>query len=1082
MRLSRAVLLALGLLALCAGDALAGDVRLAATGHSAGACHTAYRPGAPGIATTTMPVSGPATVDAVLDAAGGDWDLAVFDTSGRRLAASAEPGAHEVAGGVLADGDAVRIQACRRSGDAGAATVALTSKALPSRSELESQRIQLVSVSTPTRADKDRLTALGLDLSESGGAKSVGVVLHGDADRELLDRNNLRWTVRNPDLVAQTRTDMRADARSAAKTPRSNLPSGRDTYRELADYENELKTLAAQNPGLVKLITLPEKTWLGRSVIGIEITTGVDRADGKPAFLNLGVHHAREWPSGEHAMEWAYELIDGYKRGDARATKIVQNTRNIVVPIVNPDGFNASRGAIGAPAEGRDESVDDTVYLVGGAATGGEYRRKNCRLPDDSDAGNCATSAGLAEPGVDPNRNYGAFWGGPGADAGNPASQTYPGKAPFSEPESRNIQWLVSHTQVQTLITNHTTAGLVLRAPGLAVLGDPVDEPVYKALGDAMAKENGYFSQKSFELYDTTGTTEDWSYNTTGGLGFTFELYCGRPNYDTGDCDDPAFHPLYTTMIKEWDGTSPQADHVGDPRPGLGGYDGKGNREAYYIAAESTMNADRHGIIEGAAPAGATLRLTKQFKTETYPQDQGDGTSKPITFDDKLDYVYDVGPDGRFTWHVNPSTRPVVAKDSGKVDPGPPSAKITGTGDPATGSSTTEDDPDDGAAVPDATNMANPPTVNYNDHPFTIPAGGDNEIADVRIQWNTPATDWDVHLYKDVNGNGKSDIGTDVEVGTSAQGTTNFEQVSIPRSGLTPGTKYVLRVVNFAATEPYDFSVTFIPPQPFKAGQVESYTLTCELGGRVAETQQVFVKRGERVPVSLPACAKAAAAAPAAAGTTPKACVAGGGFRSASARASGRGVAFAFARRVTRPVTVDVFQQSVGRRVIGERLVARYADRARGFTWNGRANRKGRRVTDGYYFARYTIAQSGGGRDVRRVTLRRVGGRWSRRAAFHRPDSCATVRSFKLTRPVFGGRTSRPLGISYRLASGARVGVEVRRGATVVKRFGSAARGANRTYRLTLGAKGLRTGDYTVRMTVRSGSRTLVYKLTSRRL
>ena len=108
-----------------------------------------------------------------------------------------------------------------------------------------------------------------------------------------------------------------------------------------------------------------------------------------------------------------------------------------------------------------------------------------------------------------------------------------------------------------TLITNHTTAGLVLRAPGLAAVGEPVDEDRgYKALGDAMAKQNGYFSQKGFELYDTTGTTEDWSYNATGGFGFTFEIYCGAPNYATGDCDDPAFHPLYATMIKEWDGTS----------------------------------------------------------------------------------------------------------------------------------------------------------------------------------------------------------------------------------------------------------------------------------------------------------------------------------------------------------------------------------------------------------------------------------------------------------------------------------------------------------------------------------------------
>ena len=171
-----------------------------------------------------------------------------------------------------------------------------------------------------------------------------------------------------------------------------------------------------------------------------------------------------------------------------------------------------------------------------------------------------------------------------------------------------------------TLITNHTTAALVLRAPGLAAIGDPVDENRgYKALGDEMAKHNGYFSQKGFELYDTTGTTEDWSYNATGGFGFTFEIYCGAPNYETGDCDDPAFHPLYETVVKEWTGENPTADHTGDPGPNAG-FDGKGNREAYYIAAESTLNEQRHSVLEGSAPAGATLRLKKQFKTETFPQ------------------------------------------------------------------------------------------------------------------------------------------------------------------------------------------------------------------------------------------------------------------------------------------------------------------------------------------------------------------------------------------------------------------------------------------------------------------------------
>ena len=523
-----------------AGAATVLDTRLAASGTAAQACHQALRPGAPGVQTRVVLVQSAGQVEVRLAGGDGDWDVALFDGTGNAVAAAASPDSQEIATGwVLAPGT-LTLQACRNSGTGAVqATVAhtpVTGDAAQARADAP----QLVSVRTPTRAAKDRLVALGLDMTEHGGRDALGVVLHGAKDRQTLRENGFTWRVLVRDLVAKGVRDRAADARFAATAAATDLPSGRTSYRTLADYESEMKTLAAQNPTLVRLITLPNKTWGGKDVLGIEITENVTANDGKPAFANLGVHHAREWPAGEHAMEWAYELINGYKSGVARATNIVRNSRNIVVPIVNPDGFEGSRNAPGAPAGGEDEAVDDTAYI---AARPGEYRRKNCRV-GDTETASCPISVGLAENGVDPNRNYGQFWGGPGSDT-NPATQTYRGPAPFSEPESRNVQWLVSRNQVMSLITNHTTAGLVLRAPGLAVIGDPVDENRgYKALGDEMAKHNGYFSQKGFELYDTTGTTEDWSYNATGGFGFTFEIYCGAPNYVTGDCDDPAFHPL----------------------------------------------------------------------------------------------------------------------------------------------------------------------------------------------------------------------------------------------------------------------------------------------------------------------------------------------------------------------------------------------------------------------------------------------------------------------------------------------------------------------------------------------------------
>jgi Zinc carboxypeptidase len=1051
------------------------DAPLRATGAVRGACHTRARNGA-GVATRSVTVSGAGPVEARLRAASGDWDLAIFDAAGRTVAASAGADATELASGWAWSAGTLRVQACRRSGGASRARVSVEHGTIPAAlaARVAGQKVKVASVETPTRAAKDRLVALGLDMTEHGGRESLGVVLHGDGDVQRLREAGFRFRVLEDDMVARGLREGRVNRRYAARTARSALPSGRTVYRTLADYESEMKTLAEENPGLVRLITLPEKSWLGRDVYGIEIATDVNLNDGRPAFMNLGLHHAREWPSGEHAMEWAHELINGYKAGDERTTNVVRQSRNIVVPVVNVDGFNASRtaGALSGGDGGRDESIDDTALIVAGTFNGGEYRRKNCRLYEE-EAANCATSAGLAENGTDPNRNYGGLWGGPGADT-VPATQTYRGPGPFSEPDTRNIQWLISRNQVMSLVTNHTTAGLVLRAPGLRALGDPVDEDRgYKALGDAMAKENGYFSQKSFELYDTTGTTEDWSYNATGGFGFTFEIYCGDPNYETGDCDDPAFHPLFETMVKEWDGTSDQANHVNDPGHSAdapfgmeAGYDGRGNREAYYIAAESAINERRHSVIEGLAVPGATLRLTKDFQTATYPQLQEDESRVPILFDDHLETVYDVPASGAFRWHVNPSTRPIVAKDRGRAATGTPSppeefsqsAPITVTCTPLLIGSPCNDD-----------------------QTFTVPSGPgiDNGKVTIRIQWATQASDYDLKIFRP----GASPTAQD-PLYSSQQRATDFEEVVIPE----PEGEYLIRVANVAGVEPWEGTRVYEGPDPFQPGITETWTLTCEVGGRVLHTGQVLIDRGQVQQPDLGACDRRPRAAPPVApppappDAPPAACTPLRGFGSTGARARGGRVALRFARLVRQPVAVDVFKLTVGRRVSRGLVVARYRGRARSFTWNGRANRPRRRVTDGFYFVRFRMRLPGGGLDARRIALQRVRGRFHPRPVFHHRETCGLVRWFRLSRPVFGGRTNRAMSLAYRLNAPAQVSVTVRRGSRVVRRFRARAGVPFRTYRLQVGARGLRRGDYVATLVARRAGEVVRKRVTSFRL
>ncbi|MBC9727582.1 carboxypeptidase [Streptomyces sp. TRM68367] len=665
--------------------------------------------------------------------------------------------------------------------------------AAPSADAADDFRPQLVTVDTPTRAAKDKLAALGLDLTEHAGHDFTEVVLHRPADALALQVADLSWTVRIPDLVQRESEVNAANRAYAAATATSPLPSGRDSYRRLADYNDDINRLASLRPGLVKKFALNHKSLEGKAVYGVEIAHDVTAAeDGRPVFLMMGLHHAREWPSGEHAIEFAHDLVKHYGTDD-RITALLKKARVLVVPVVNVDGFEKSvnDGQL-IDLRGVDEGGTGSIL----ATPGNAYKRKNCRIVDGLTplANECAlaSSPGGFGAGIDLNRNYGGFWGGPGA-AAEPVDATYRGPAPFSEPETQNIRELISGRQVTGLITNHTFSNLVLRPNGVAPdtvgpdglpVGNPPDEAALKELGDRMVEQNGYKSQHSWELYDTTGTTEDWSYNATGGYGYTFEI---GPN---------EFHPPFPEVVDEY--------------LGAGAYAGKGNREAFLLALENAVDPESHSVISGKAPAGATLRLKKTFATPTWS-----GTIK-----DTLDTTMTVGQGGSYTWHVNPSTRPVVKARQIEVVSSGPLKRQTYTG----------------------TTAPTQPT----EQEFTVDQAAD--VLEVKLDWATP-DDLDLYVFR------KNADGSLTQVGSSTGSVGEKERVLLddPEQGT-----YMLRVENWASVAPtwtltaslYDATVDQV------GGLIENWTLSCEKDGKVLQQVPVVVDRGQRVKADLKSCAQ----------------------------------------------------------------------------------------------------------------------------------------------------------------------------------------------------------------------------------
>ncbi|MGZ5331450.1 MAG: M14 family zinc carboxypeptidase [Solirubrobacterales bacterium] len=564
-----------------------------------------------------------------------DWDLVIASAQGP-VAASTAFGSREVASLPVEAGEAVTVRACRLDGPRTRAPLELEFRR--AKAARPAPRLSLESVAIGGKRELRRLEALGFDVTHDVSEQAATIVLHGARERARLAAAGFEATTLVADLAAQDEAERAAERGPAA---RSALPSGRDSYRQYADYTSEMKALVQANPALVREVEIGT-TVEDRPIQGVEIAADVlRRDDGRPVYLNFGAHHAREWPSAEWPMEFAIDLVAAFNdAGDpnhAQALDVLTAARVVILPVVNVDGFLASRSFGFNPVTDDDPNATLPQILAGAAA----YRRKNCRPLNPAEALiPCAQRTGS---GVDLNRNYGYWWGGPGSSA-DPSSQGYRGPAPFSEPEADAVRDFSASVHPTVFITNHTFTedGKWLRQPGFDAPFLPADgigaltpdEAAMKALGDEMAVATGYTSERGYEtLGDITGATEDWNYFAQGTYGYTPEARGSN------------FHPSYAQGVVD--------EYLGDAaHPGLG------VREAYLIAGAYAADPAHHSVIEGTAPPGATLRLRKQFDAPAHPNQGG------LTVAETLDTALEVGAAGAYEWHVNPSSRP-------DLDPGP---------------------------------------------------------------------------------------------------------------------------------------------------------------------------------------------------------------------------------------------------------------------------------------------------------------------------------------------------------------------------------------------------------------------------
>jgi len=413
-------------------------------------------------------------------------------------------------------------------------------------------------------------------------------------------------------------------------TPLTTMPSGRVVsptvgsaenfgYRTYDQINQELANLESANPTLVTLKIAPHKSVEGRDVKYIEIATNVAAQDGRPALFMMGAIHGDEWAAGEHTLEFAYDVINTSKV-NPKVKAILDKVRLIVMPVTNPDGW-----------------VRNT--------------RANVRS-------------------VDLNRNYAFGWG---SNIG--ANFTSRGSGPSSEPEVQNTMEIVQNNQVVALLTNHNNSHAFFY-PGLQIAaGYPADLDVLRGLSLAMADatNNGYTNVRdSAHDYETSGETIDWSYYATRAYSVTPETVGGSTTCNRASATNKAGKaPNYVNCTTgDYTGYVPETA-AADIRAAYGGH---AMRDAFYQALVYATIDGGHSVINGTAPAGYTLKVTKDFDlyTNTIRNNTNPVTfSPPQAIPTHLESSMVVPADGKFSFHVNPSVRPVPPYRAEGMVPGP---------------------------------------------------------------------------------------------------------------------------------------------------------------------------------------------------------------------------------------------------------------------------------------------------------------------------------------------------------------------------------------------------------------------------
>ncbi|KAK9400271.1 carboxypeptidase A2-like [Crotalus adamanteus] len=308
------------------------------------------------------------------------------------------------------------------------------------------------------------------------------------AVKVLLESHQIKYSILIEDVQALLDEEAREMRLSRQReVGQKNFNYG--AYHNLDTIYRAMDSIVAEHPQIVSKLRIGQ-TYEKRPLFVLKFSTGGNK---RPAiWIDAGIH-AREWVTQATALWTAKKIASDFGK-EPSLTSLLNKMDIFLLVVANPDGY---------------------VYSH---TTNRMWRKTRSRRPGSQ----CV--------GVDPNRNWDAGFGGPGA-SNDPCSDSYRGPSANSEVEVRSVvDFVKRHGNVKAFISIHSYSQLLMYPYGYKCT-KPKDAEELDTLGKSAANALTSLYGTRYRvgpicsvIYQASGGSIDWSYDYGIKYSFAFEL------------------------------------------------------------------------------------------------------------------------------------------------------------------------------------------------------------------------------------------------------------------------------------------------------------------------------------------------------------------------------------------------------------------------------------------------------------------------------------------------------------------------------------------------------------------------------